>query len=42
MDKIRIVEVIVLAGIAILSAVKSIIKFIDYISKLHDNSTTAA
>ena len=43
MSKLKIIEVVVLAGTALFAAAKSVIKFIDYIIKLsHSRKNVAA
>jgi hypothetical protein len=42
LDKLKIIELIISAGSALLSAAKYIIKFIDYLFKLKGKPTAAA
>jgi len=42
MSKIKIVELVVLAGAALLSAAKYVLKFIDYIFKARNKNTVAS
>ena len=42
MSKLKIVEIVASAGAALLAAVKSVIKFIDYIVKLREKQPAAA
>ena len=41
MSKLKVVEIVVLAATAIFAAAKSIIKFIEYITKLRATRTVA-
>jgi len=42
MSKLKIVEIVIMAGSALLSAVRYVIKFIDYIIKLRHNKAEAS
>ena len=43
MRKLKIIEIVIMAGVALFAAAKSVIKFIDYITKLkHDDAAVSA